>query len=313
MRKILILCIIILFNLSAQNANTFENRIIYKIDNEIITSYDINNQFKYLSILNPKLLDLDEKTIFEVSEISIIKEKIKKIEINRNLKSLKTIDNDYFEKILKNYFTQLGFETKDKFESHLIQSNLKIEEFREKITIEALWSQLIYQKYKERLKIDENEIKRKILNEINKNIVTYNLSEIIFNIENNESFEGKFKFIKDKINQNGFESTAMMYSVSQSSNIGGKLGWVNENSINLKIIDEIKRLEKGNYTKPITIPGGFLILKLNDYKTIKNNSDIDIDAKVNEFKNLIIQEQLDQFSNIHYNKLKKNLKIEKKI
>ena len=92
-----------------------------------------------------------------------------------------------------------------------------------------------------------------------------------------------------------------------SSKSGGNIGWVNEDTINQKLKNEIKKIELGQYTKPIVIPGGVLILKLEDIKEIKN--EIDIDSKLNELIRYSTNEQLNQFSNIYFNKVKKNIKI----
>lgn len=308
--KIFIISIYILINLKLIYANALENKIVYRIKNEIITSYDIKNEFNYLKILNPKILDLNKSTIFEISENSIIKEKIKKIELQKYFKDI-NIKDEYFEQILKENYIRLGLKSKIEFNNLLNQSNLTFEDFRKKISIEALWGQLIYQKYINQIKIDEKEINKKISNMINKKTTSYNLSEIIFNIANNESLEAKYQFINNEIEKKGFGTTALLHSISQSSNISGELGWVNENSINSTILDQIKKLEIGNYTKPIIIPGGFLILRLNDLKQLKNNLSIDKKKAISEMRQSIIKDQLDQFSNIYYNKIKKNLKIEK--
>lgn len=311
MKKIiLVLSILIFVSFKFPIANSFENRIVYRINNEIITSYDINNEFKFLKILNPKILNLDKEIIFEISKNSIIKENIKKIELQKYFKNLDINDN-YFENILKDNYLRLGFDAKIQFEDYLNQSGFSINDFRKKISIEALWNQLVYQKYNERIKVNEEEIKKKISEAMNESILSYNLSEIIFNLENKEKLEDKYKFIINEIKQKGFGSAAIIYSISQSSNISGELGWVNENSINLNILNEIKKLEIGNYTQPIIIPGGFLILKLNDFKQVKNNLKVDENKQIEKIRQLKIKEQLDQFSNIYFNKIKKDLKIEK--
>jgi len=311
MKKIIVIfSIVVIASIKLIHVNAFENRIIYRINNEIITSYDIKKEFNYIKILNPKILNLDKKRIFEISENSIIKEKIKKIELQKYFKKLDINDN-YFEEILKNNYLRIGLDSEIEFEKYLAESKLTIEDFRKKISIEALWTQLVYKKYIDKIKIDEEEIKKQTLKEINKKLISYNISEIIFNLENKEKLDDKYQIIIEEIEKNGFGSAALIHSASQSSNISGELGWVDENSINLNILNELKKIEIGNYTKPIIIPGGFLILKINDLRQIDNNLEIDEKKQIEKLKQLKIKEQLDQYSNIYYNKIKKDLKIEK--
>ena len=311
MKKVfLIFGVFILINFQLVSVKALENKIIYRINNEIITSYDIKKEFNYLKILNPKILNLDKSTIFEISENSIIKEKIKKIELQNYFKNL-DIKDDYFEEILKNNYLRIGLNSEKEFKEYLAKSNLSIEDFRKKISIEALWTQLVYKKYIDQIKIDMEEIKKQTLKELNKKLISYNISEIIFNLENKEKLEDKYQFIVEEIEKNGFGSAALIHSLSQSSNISGELGWVNENTINLNILNELKKIEIGNYTRPIIIPGGFLILKINDLKQVDNNLEIDENKQIDKIRQLKIKEQLDQFSNIYFNKIKKDLEIEK--
>ena len=185
--------------------------------------------------------------------------------------------------------------------------DISLEEFVEKITIESLWNQMIYEKYKTKIKIDKSKLEDEISS---KKIQTeFNLSEIVFNVDKKENLLKKINLIKSDIENKGFDNAALIHSVSQSRNSGGVLGWINENSLNNKLKDIIKSLKIGRYSDPQTIPGGFLIIKLNDI----NNKKISVNMK-KELNNLIklkTNQQLNQFSNIYFNKIKKNIKIEK--
>jgi len=95
--------------------------------------------------------------------------------------------------------------------------------------------------------------------------------------------------------------------VSESSNVGGKIGWVDSNSFSSTLSNSIKNLKIGEYTKPVKIGSRFIILKINDVKNEKKIIDND-----KELKNLIkIEEnrQLNNFSKIYYDKLRINTKI----
>jgi len=113
--------------------------------------------------------------------------------------------------------------------------------------------------------------------------------------------------LEKEIKEKGFSQTALLYSISDTANKGGKLGWVNETIMSSKIKDELKKIEVGNYTKPIVIPGGFLILKIDDIREVEKN--FDLDTEINKIVNKKTNEQLNQFSNIYFNKIKKDILI----
>ena len=77
--------------------------------------------------------------------------------------------------------------------------------------------------------------------------------------------------------------------------------------ISIKLKNEITDLKIGEFSKPIIIPGGALILKLENIKEI--NNEINLEKKLNELVRYSTNEQLNQFSNIYFNKVKKNIKI----
>ncbi len=301
-------CIILLFFIF-QNLNTlhsFENKIIYKIDNEIITSFDITKEFKYLNIINPRITNLEKNEIFEISKNSIIREKIKKIEILKHIKTLE-LDEEFSTKILEQTYSKIGVKNKNEFEKKLNENYINFEEFKEKLVIEALWNQLVFEKYNSKVKIDKIKLKEEIsLKKIQKN---YNLSEIVFDIGENEIYSDKFKAIKNDIIDKGFGNSALIHSVSESKSFGGDLGWINENSINKNLRNKINVLNIGEYTEPQVIPGGFIILKLNDIK--ETTVSLNIEKEMKKLIRVRTNQQLNQFSNIYFNKVKKNIKIEK--
>ena len=283
-----------------------ENRIIYKINNEIITSYDLKRELKYLSLINPKILNLDKNEIFKISEKSIIREKIKKIEILNHMDEIK-LDENYTNQLIKNAYSKMGIKDFIEFKKKIESMNISLEVFVEKITIEALWNQMIYEKYKTKIKIDKSKLENEISS---KKIQTeFNLSEIVFNVDKMENLQKKINLIKSDVENNNFETAALIHSISQSKNSGGELGWINENSLNKKLKDVIKKLKIGQYSDPQTIPGGFLIIKLNDINTKKIS--VNMKEEVKKLIKLKTNKQLNQFSNIYFKKIKKNIKIEK--
>ena len=119
--------------------------------------------------------------------------------------------------------------------------------------------------------------------------------------------EKKYYVIKESINKNGFENTSLIYSISESAKNGGSLGWVNQSALSTKIESELSLIGLGEFTKPITVPGGFLILKINDLK--EEQAEIDVDNEIKKVVDIKINEQLNQFSNIYMNKIKKDIII----
>ena len=297
-----LLILFLLFTLS--NAKSIESKIIHSIENEVITNIDIKNEFKYLVALNNSLKELDKETLLNISNESIIREKIKKIEVLKNFKVLK-LNKDYYKILVKNIYTRLNLKSINEFEIYLKNYDLKIDDIKTKITIDTLWNELIIRKYDSKININEDKIKKKILKNSKIRSKEYQLSEIIFEVTNKEEIEKKYTQVIKSINEIGFENSAAIYSFSESAKIGGDIGWINQNSLNKNIKINIISLEVGEITKPIILSNGILILKLINTK----NSETTINIE-NELKKAINYErnrQLNQYSKIYYNKIKKNL------
>jgi len=296
--SILLICFVL------NNAKSIESKIIYNIENEVITNIDIKNEFKYLIALNNSLKELDKEKLLNISNQSIIREKIKKIEILKNFKEIE-LNEDYYELLLKNIYTKLNLKSINEFDIYLKDYDLKIEDIKSKITIDVLWNELVVKKYNSKIVIDETKIKKKILKNSKIKSKEYELAEIIFEVTNKDEIEKKYNQIVKSINDIGFENSAATYSFSESAKIGGDIGWINENLLNSNIRKNINSLKVGELTKPIILSNGILILKLINTK----NSETTIDIE-NELKKAINYErnrQLNQYSKIYYNKIKKNL------
>ena len=297
--------LIILFLFFAfSGVKAMESKIIHKIGNEIITNIDIKREFKYLIALNNTLKELSKEKILNISNESIIREKIKKIEILKNFKEIK-LDEEYYEILLKNIYLRLNIKSINEFEIYLKDYDLTINDIKTKITIDALWNELIIQKYKGRISINETKIKKEIIKNSKIQSKEYQLSEIIFEVTNKEEILNKYNEVIKSINEIGFENSAAIYSFSESAKVGGDIGWINKNSLNDKIKENINSLQIGEITKPIVLSNGILVLKLINIKNLVTTIDIE-----NEFKKAINYErnrQLNQYSKIYYNKIKKNL------
>ena len=297
------LLLIFWFSLSNQ-VNSFENKILLKIDNEIVTSVDLLNEINYLKMVNTKLNNLEKKTIFEISKNSIIREKIKLIELSKYFEEL-NIENEYYDILLNNFIKRLNLNSKNELKKLVNDLNLPFEIIEKKLKVEFFWNQLILSKFSKDVKINEEEIRNKLAqNSYQKEFL---ISEILFNLENNEKLSEKFEKIKKEIELNGFGNAALVYSISSSSDNNGKLGWIKNNSLSKKIREEIKKIGLGDFTNPIVIPGGFLILMIAEERQTKIETNIDQELKL--ITNEIANKQLNQFSNIYLNKIKKEIQI----
>jgi len=303
MRKFLY--IIILF-ICFDSSKAIETKIIHNIQGEIITNIDIKNEFKYLLALNNNLKELNKEKIFNISNNSIIREKIKKIEVSNYFKKIE-LNNEFLDYLIKNIYTRLELKSLKEFETYLKGYDLALSDISKKITIDTLWNELIMRKYSSQIEINEEKIKNKIINSGKNQKKEYQLSEIIFEIKNKDEIEKKYTEIIRNINEVGFENAASVYSFSDSSKIGGDIGWVNEESLNNKIKQKIVGLKIGEVSKPIILPNGILILKVKNVRNISIKIDYSLElTKAIDFEK---SRQLNQYSKIYFNKIKKNLEL----
>ena len=286
----------------------YENRIILKIDNEIVTSLDIKREIRYLNTMNPNTINIDENKIYKIAKNSLIREKIKSIELSKNFQ-IKEIDVTFLDQFIENSYKNLGISSKKDFVNYLNNKNLSYEDIKNKISIELAWNRLIYLKFNNKVKINNEELKRNIINNKNQVLESYYLEEILFEAKNNSELQDKYSQIQKSIKKDGFEKTAILFSISDTSKNGGRIGWVKKNSLNNKIAQELNKIKLGEYTKPIVIPGGFLILKIKDKKKEKKQDKIDLEKELSLLIKQKTNEQLNQFSIIYFKKIKKNISI----
>ena len=301
--KIFFVSVFISIFLNIELSKALENKILIKINNEIVTTVDISNEISYLKAFNKNIKELDKQKIIGIAKNSVIRDKIKKIEILKFTEKL-SIDEKYLNMMIERTYLKIGFNNINEFKKHLKNNDVDIKMVERKLTLDAYWNQIIYEKYKNKIKIDREKIINELKNKKNK---FYNISEIIFNVERSDKLKKKYNLILESIEKVGFENTALIYGISESSENGGNLGWVNQGALSSKIENELSTLNKGGLTKPITIPGGFLILKINDIK--EEQVEIDIDKELDKVVDIKINEQLNQFSNIYINKIKKDIII----
>ena len=295
------------------NAISNEIKIIYKINDSIITNYDVLEEINYLVSLNNNLTQLNEEELSLNAEKSLIREIIKKDEIKKfyEIDYEEELKSEKIDRITKNFREKIGFNSDQEFESYLKTKNINVNDLKKKFLIEQFWNQLIFNKYRNFVKIDSNKIENDLEEIIRNNseILSFNLSEIIFLEKNREAIEKKVQEITASIEAIGFKDTAVIHSISDSSKLGGEIGWIDQNQISKKIFLSIKDLEIGEFSNPIITAAGVIFLKINDKKKI--NAQID---KEKEMKRLVAFERdriLNEYSIIYYKEIENKAYVEK--
>jgi peptidyl-prolyl cis-trans isomerase SurA len=303
-RRILIIFFITFFFIKLNAQIKSEINIALKVNNTIITNVDIDNEVKYLTAINDKLKSVNSEQLREFAKQSLIKEILKKNEL-LNYYDLNQ-DSDFLDNYIRGFYEKLNLDSKQDFELYLSQYDLNYEEIKAKFEIEVVWNEYIYTKYNDQINIDIKKLKQKIdQTKILSN--SYLLSEILYQVKSKDEIQSIYKKILTSIDQIGFESTANIYSNSDTSKDGGNIGWINERQLSKNIYDNIQKLDINQISQPIVIPAGFLILKLTDKK--RENVNIDKDEELKKLIAFEKNKQFKQFSLIYYNRIRFNSKI----
>tara|TARA_B100001057_G_scaffold181109_1_gene181820 strand:- start:10 stop:945 length:936 start_codon:yes stop_codon:yes gene_type:complete len=310
MKKFLIFIILFVGISFTALSNEMTTKILFKVNKNIITNVDIINEANYLKALNKNLQNIDVKQALLFAENSLIREIIKKDEIEKFYSvNYESSEIDIF---INEIINNLGYDNEIEFKNYLSEYGIKIEDVKKKLIIEKTWNQLIYERFKDKIKIDKNEISKKLddLLENNSYQKSFKLSEIVFSEKDKQKFDKKYNEILSSIKNVGFKNTAVIHSISDTSRNGGEIGWINKNQLSDKIYSEIKNLKKDEFTNPILTAGGNIILQLNEIKEVLVK---EID-KEKELKNIIKVErnrQLNEFSIIYYRKLENKSYVQK--
>ena len=281
--------------------NISEIKIVLRIDNNIITTIDLENEISFLKIQNPKIKKLNKNDLKELSKNSLIRQIIKKSETDKYFK----IENNLSlgEKLVEQNYIDKGFLNESEFKIFLKNQNLQYDIYKEKLIIEKLWTTLIYEKFKNKIKVDEKKIRKRIEEYVSKENISYeyNLSEILYDSDTD------YKILQNFIEEYGFETAANKYSISETSLNSGKIGWVKVNNLTNEIKNIIYKLNKGEISKPFKISNGNLIIKVNDIKKSKNK--FNLNEEVKKQINFEQNRQLNNLSLNFYKKLKQNRMI----
>ncbi len=307
MRIKLFFFFLIFFSLFNKAFSNIEDRIVAKVDNEIITNYDLINEVNTILALTNKPANKNELgKLKNLAFVSLKKRLIKETEIKRyKISRYNEADiNNYIQSLETNLgLIQQNIGLKDHFEKY----NANYEFYLEGVIINFKWNSLIFSLYRKQLDVDEELIKSELnkqLKQENK-IEEFNLSEIV--LENWDQI--KLNEVKKSIQENGFVKTATLYSESISSTKGGSIGWVVSKSISKNYLEIISKLKKTQISEPIKINNNIVIIKLNDKRILnQNNLDlVEIEKKIIRQKK---EEKLNIFSDSHYLNLEKKAYVE---
>ena len=276
------------------------------VGSKAITKLDIVNEIKIILILSSESFsDENKDQIQAMATQSIIKRTIKMIETEK-YKSLKFSPTDLENELGK--WAQNSKMDLDTFKNTFVANKINFSDITARIKTELLWNSLIFELYKDRLMVNEDEINdqlKTIQNE--KEVEEYLISEIVIKPVPKNKLESAFKEIKNKIKDEGFEKVAMSLSISETAFKGGNLGWVNENSISAKFKSQIINTAVGNVSQPIILPQGILFFKIRDKRKFKKN------INLNDLKRQLINSEktkiLNMYSLSHFDNLKKTIAI----
>ncbi len=312
MKKIFVYVIIIYLKIIV-NSISSEIKILYKINDSIITNHDILEEINYLVSLNKNLSQLNNEQLSSNAERSLIREIIKRDEIKKfyEINYNEALKSEKIDIIIKNFRVNMGFNSSQEFEDYLKNRDINLIELKKKFIIEQLWNQLVFEKYRKFVKIDKKKIDSELEELIKNNleILSFNLSEIIFFEKNKDAIEKKIQEITTSIKTIGFKDAAVIHSISETAKLGGEIGWINENQMPKKIFFAIKDLKIGEFSKPIITPGGIILLKINNKKSVSAKVD-----KKKEMDRLISYERdriLNEYSIIYYKEVENKAYVEK--
>ena len=308
MKKKIIFIIYLL--LISNTSNTFakaQSNIVVKVENEIITNYDIKN--KILSSLFLANLPINQENINKIKKNALescIQNKLKKIELSRfDIKSEMSQVNNYIRSITSRDLASL--------KNEFFKNDIDFELFLDEVETQLKWQRLIFNIYSKKINLDEELIDEEISKIVKENSVLkeYKLAEIVIPKNNNEIDKKNINQVKEKIIEVGFEETALKYSISSTSTNNGEIGWINEKSLSDKILNTIKYFKIGQVSKPIIKQDSFLFLKLLDTKESRAEK-----INISKLKEGLIKQKKNElfelYSQSHLSKLKNTSLIEYK-
>jgi len=308
MKTIILFIYITLISITNSFASDNYVKIVLKVGDNLITSQDVFKEKNILKILNPQLKSLEDEQINIIAKNSLKREIIKLNEIEKFYQ----IDymSNQVDPFIKQIYSSLNFESIDEFKNHLSKSKINYEDVKKKLIIEKSWNQLIFDRYRNSVKIDEDNFRKQYEENLidNKKEKSFLLYEIVFLEKDKKQFEKKYNEILSSINNIGFKQTASIFSESNSSKEKGEIGWINSSQLSELILENISNLKKNEFSKPISTAGGTLILYIDDIKEIEVQG-INKETEISKMISLERDRQLNEFSILHYKKIENSIYV----
>lgn len=280
-----------------------ENKIIVKVENQIISSFDIKNKIKNTLILSNLPINQDNVDKIKSQALDSL------INVNLKKKELTKYSFNDDETQIINYLNSISSNNIQNLKKKFYENNLDFEIFLDEVKIELKWQKLIFSKFNNKIKIDEKSINQEVekLLKQESEIVEYKISEIEFFSVNKAEDKNKISEIKNQINAIGFGNTALTYSVSTTASNKGNLGWINSKSLSKDFYNRINKLEVGGVSEPILNQNSYVILKLEDRRYLKkkniNKEELKIriiNRKKNDLFNLYSKSYLSKIKNTSF-------------
>jgi len=299
--KKIIFVIIILFLCTIKVNSKIEDSLFITVGNIAITKLDIVNEIKIILILSNASYTDDKRDMLNTMAIkSVVRRSVKIVEIKRNnfLQYSKKDLNRELESLATNL--NLDLDTlKNICESNELDFSLIVDQVKTSL----LWNSLIFQIYKDNLRINAEDIEDQLkLIQNKKEFSEYLISEILFKYNQSDSLESQIEILLDKIKAEGFENVAMNLSISESNIKGGDLGWLSENVISEKLKSKIINTKIGKTSEPIVLPEGILIFRVRDIRKVEQK--VNLEEAKDKLVNFEKKKILNMNSLSNYNKLR---------
>ena len=299
-------CLFILFFLfqTSQAFAKISNSIIITVGNLPITHLDLVKEMRLVSIIsNNKIDNSNKEQIKNIAAKSLIKRKIKEIEINKY--RIKSYNKNDLEKLIKKTSINLGT-NEDGLRKIMNSNSVNFEYLKRKFEIDLKWNTLIFELYKNKVVLNMSEVEEKINSEIQKIDANreFLLYEIAVNLPEGD-LQPIVKKIMDNIKMEGFENTAKKFSISESAEQGGNVGWINEKKLSKEIYENVRNLNTSEIGKPLVLENTVLIIKKMGEKVYEKN----IEKVKNNIVRIEKDKKLKMFSNSHYSNLERITQI----
>ena len=304
--KFLFILLIIFFFKFNYGYSSINNKIVVKVGNEIITSYELENKIRTILFLsNQQINQTNINKVKKKALNDLVNKKLKKEEVDRYGILIK---EDKVSSYLTDFSSKFKMNKED-FIKTLKRNNISYDLYNEEIKIDLSWQSLIYQLNKDNLSVDEKQIIQE-LNAIIKNkkdLEEYELAEIVVEkINDSENQDSIFDEINDYISQFNFEEAALKYSISSSASEGGNIGWISSNSLSDKLKNVLNKMSLGDISSPIINVNQVVFIKLLNKRKIKTNLKLEAEQIKNSLINQRKNELLNLYSNNHLSKKRNN-------